>query len=270
MKRFFSIALCIIFIGVFDACAQKLVILHVNDTHSHLEPERSDDLNGRGGFIEISAYVDSVRKAEGRRNVLLLHAGDWNQGTSYFNVFKGELEINILNAMKFDCVTLGNHEFDNGIEDLAMRLDRLDAEVVCANYDFSSLPLGSKVKPYTIVKRGGRKIGIIGATCKLSRVVDANIASRIPEIPEVEETVNKWADYLKKEKGCDMVILLSHMGYSADLSAVTGLRNVDLVIGGHSHTKLDGFKYVEDADGKEVPVIQDWEWGLEVGKIEVD
>lgn len=270
MKRILTFVLCVLVAGMFEACAQKLVILHVNDTHSHLEPERSNGLDGQGGFIEMAAYVDSVRKAEGKRNVLLLHAGDWNQGTSYFNVLKGDLEINILNAIGFDCVTLGNHEFDNGIEDLARRLDRLDAEVVCANYDFSSLPLSSKVKPYTIVRKGGRKIGIIGATCRLSRVVDGNIASRIPEIPDNGATINKWAEFLKNGKGCDMVILLSHMGYSEDLRIAETLHNVDLIVGGHSHTRVDGFKYVKDADGREVPVIQDWEWGLEVGRIDVD
>ena len=270
MKRILTFVLCVLVAGMFEACAQKLVILHVNDTHSHLEPERSNGLDGQGGFIEIAAYVDSVRKAEGKRNVLLLHAGDWNQGTSYFNVLKGDLEINILNAIGFDCVTLGNHEFDNGLEDLERRLDNLNAEVVCANYDFSSLSIGKNVKPYTIVKKGGRKIGIIGATCRLSRVVDGNIASRIPEIPDNGATINKWAEFLKNGKGCDMVILLSHMGYSEDLRIAETLHNVDLIVGGHSHTRVDGFTYVKDADGREVPVIQDWEWGLEVGRIDVD
>lgn len=117
--------------------AQDLVIVHLNDTHSHLEPLRaSEPGKGTGGVIERAAYMDSIRTANGKRNVLLLHAGDFSQGTSYFTKLKGDIEIKVINAMKYDVVTLGNHEFDNGIEELSRRMKSLKCKVVCANYDF--------------------------------------------------------------------------------------------------------------------------------------
>ena len=151
--------------------AQNLTILHLNDTHSHVDPERSGEYKGLGGVVEQAAYIDSVRKADGKRNVLLLHAGDFSQGTSYFTELGGDIEIDLLNAAGYDVVTLGNHEFDNGSAELARRLKSLDAEVVCANYDFTGTPLEGLVKPYTIVRRAGLKIGVIGLLTDISRVV---------------------------------------------------------------------------------------------------
>ena len=116
---------------------KKLTIIHLNDTHSHLEPERTGDDAGRGGVIERAAYRDSVIRAEGRRNVLMLHAGDFNQGTSYFSVLGGDLEADLVNALGYDCITLGNHEFYNGIDDLTRRVKRIICPVFVANYDFS-------------------------------------------------------------------------------------------------------------------------------------
>ena len=131
----------LLFPAATPATAQKkLTIIHLNDTHSHLEPERTGDDAGRGGVIERAAYRDSVIRAEGRRNVLMLHAGDFNQGTSYFSVLGGDLEVELINALRYDCITLGNHEFDNGIEDLTRRVKRIKCPVVVANYDFTSLP----------------------------------------------------------------------------------------------------------------------------------
>lgn len=133
MRRFI-LGICLLAaIANIDAAAQKrLTILHVNDTHSHLEPERSGEHEGMGGVIERAAYRDSVVKADGKRNVLLLHAGDFDQGTSYFSVLGGDIEIDLINAMKYDCVTLGNHEFDNGVDELARRLAKIKCPVVCA------------------------------------------------------------------------------------------------------------------------------------------
>ncbi len=247
------------------ACSPKLVILHCNDTHSHLDPLR----DGRGGIIERAAFVDSVRKAEGAGKVLLLHAGDFNQGTSYYTQLHGEIEVDMVNAMKYDAITLGNHEFDNGIEDLTARVRRIQCPVVCANLDLSSFELGKYVKPYTILHRGGKKIGIIGLEADLSTNVSKSISSRIPQLDPVE-SVNKWSDYLHKTEKCDMVILLSHNGYEPeDQQNAKGIRGVDLVIGGHSHTFVDDFVYVKDADGKPVPIITDGCWGLEMGMIKV-
>ena len=142
----------------FAAAAQDLTILHMNDTHSHIDPERSGRDAGKGGVVEQAAYIDSVRTAVGRKNVLLLHAGDFGQGTSYFTELNGNIEIDVLNAMQFDAVCLGNHEFDNGMEELARRIGNLDVPVVCANYEFSGSPLEGLVDPYIIVRKAGKKI----------------------------------------------------------------------------------------------------------------
>lgn len=269
MKKILLVMVCALSLCSVSASAQKLYIVHVNDTHSHLDPEREGTENaGQGGVIERAAYVDSLRNAVGKKNVLLLHAGDWDQGSSYFNVLKGNLEVGLINAMQYDCLTIGNHEFDNGIEDLGERISKIKAPVVCANYDFSPFEMGKYVTPYTIIKRGGMKIGIVGMLCDISTVVEKSTADRIPHLDDVE-AANKWASYLKNEKKCDLVILLSHLGHSEDKRLIPSVSNVDVVIGGHSHTKVQGFEYVKDKDNKEVPVIQDWKWGLEIGQIEV-
>lgn len=253
--------------------SQDLVILHVNDTHSHEEPLRDGGVQGgMGGVIERAAYVDSVRTAVGKKNVLLLHAGDYSQGTSYFTELGGDIEIDLINAMKYDVVTLGNHEFDNGIEELARRLGNLKCPVVCANYDFSELVLGKYVKPYAIVRKGGMKIGVIGLLTDVTRVVQKSIADKMKRFDDIE-VANKWADYLKNEEHCDMVIALTHIGFDSvgmnDPALVAGTRNIDLVVGGHSHTFLTDAEYRGNLDGRPVPIVQDGCWGLFVGQVDV-
>ena len=266
-----------VLVSILAACAlgfsQDLVILHVNDTHSHEEPLRDGgEQGGMGGVIERAAYVDSVRTAVGKKNVLLLHAGDYSQGTSYFTELGGDIEIDLINAMKYDVVTLGNHEFDNGIDELARRLGNLKCPVVCANYDFSELVLGKYVKPYAIVRKGGMKIGVIGLLTDVTRVVQRSIADKMKRFDDIE-VANKWADYLKNEEHCDMVIALTHIGFDSvgmnDPALVAGTRNIDLVVGGHSHTFLTDAEYRNNLDGRPVPIVQDGCWGLFVGQVDV-
>ncbi len=256
-----------------DAAAQKrLTILHVNDTHSHLEPERAGEWKGRGGVIERAAYRDSVVKADGKRNVLFLHAGDFDQGTSYFSVLGGDIEVDLINALKYDCITLGNHEFDNGVDELARRLAKVKCPVVCANYDFSNVALAKYVKPYTILKKAGMKIGIIGLMPDITILVPKEVSDRIPGFVNAE-VVNKWAEYLKNEKKCDIVIALTHIGFEGepytDPTLVSRTRGVDLVVGGHSHTYLKAVHYEKNLDGVPVPIVQDGEWGLYVGNLKI-
>ena len=267
MKRIFT-AICII-VASLTANAQDLTILHLNDTHSHIDPQRSGDYQGRGGVIEQAAFIDSVRCADGKRNVLLVHAGDFSQGSSYFTELQGNIEIDVLNAMKFDVVTLGNHEFDNGIDELARRLKNLKADVVCANYNFTGTVLEGLVKPYTIVRKAGKKIGILGLLTDIMEVVDRDIASQL-KYQEPADVVNRLAVFLKEEKGCDMVICLSHLGYGVDKALAADTRNVDLIVGGHSHTLLHNKQVVKDLDGEEVIIVQNWKWGLNVGQLTID
>ena len=270
MKR-----LCIIlfaFAAVLSAYAQNLTVLHMNDTHSHIDPERSGKYAGRGGVVEQAAYIDSVRFADGKDNVLLLHAGDFSQGTSYFTELNGDIEIDVLNAMGFDAVCLGNHEFDNGMDELARRIRNLDVPVVCANYDFTGSPLEGLVKPYVILEKSGRKIGIIGLLTDVTSVVDKNIADQLA-YRHPADAANEYAKLLKIGQRCDLVICLTHLGYEGEvytdpeLAAAT--RNVDLIVGGHSHTLLEKHKEVYNLDGEPVAIVTDWKWGLNVGNLKV-
>ncbi len=251
---------------------KKLTILHVNDTHSHLEPERSSPEAGKGGAIERAAYVDSVRKADGKRNVLVLHAGDFSQGTSYFSILGGDIEIDIINAMGYDCITLGNHEFDNGVEELARRLKSVHCPIVVANYDFSGLELGKYISPYAIVRKAGLKIGIIGLLPDISTLVSREVVDRIPSFDNAE-VVNRWASFLKEDKKCDLVIALTHIGLvgegNTDQELVRSTRNIDIVVGGHSHTFIDRPQVEKNLDGREVPIVQDGCWGLLYGNMKV-
>lgn len=267
MKR--TIISTFILLLAFSLAGQNLTILHLNDTHSHIDPQRSGDYKGRGGVIEQAAYIDSVRCAEGKRNVLLVHAGDFSQGSSYFTELGGNIEIEVLNALKFDVVTLGNHEFDNGLDELARRLKNLKADVVCANYNFDGTPLEGLVEPYTIIRRGGKKIGFIGLLTDIMEVVDGDIA-KVLTYQDPAEVVNRLAGYLKEDKDCDMVVCLSHLGYGEDKDLAGSVRNVDLIIGGHSHTLLDDKQIVKDLDGEEVIIVQNWKWGLDVGHLSID
>ena len=253
--------------------AQDLVILHLNDTHSHIDPERSGKNAGHGGVVEAAAYIDEVRAEVGRKNVLLLHAGDFSQGTSYFTELDGDMEIEVFNAAGYDVVCLGNHEFDNGMEALARRLGNLEAEVVCANYDFSSTPLARHVKPYVIVKRGGLKIGIIGLLANVADVVDSRIAAQL-KFQDPAAITQKYADYLREVKKCDLVICLSHLGYDGepytDVELAAETSGVDIIVGGHSHTKLKDKVLVKDLDCKDVVIVQDGKWGLKVGRLDIE
>ena len=252
------------------ACQQpKLVILHTNDTHSHFEPLRGGADDGHGGAIERAAFVDSVRAAVGPERLLLLHAGDFSQGSPYFTELNGAMEPMVINDIAYDCTTLGNHEFDNDIEALTARIKSFTGtKVVCANLDLSPFELGEYVKPYAIFERGGLKVGVIGLEAELATNVSKSVASRMQQFDDVEVT-NHWADYLHETEKCDLVILLSHAGYDKDQEIIPETRWVDLVIGGHTHTFVDDFVYVKNARGKDVPIITDGKWGLEMGQINI-
>lgn len=269
MKRFFAVIAslgCLFGAGLAggywwkDAHTPKLTILHVNDSHSYLEPVRSGELAGMGGALERVAFIDSVRVADGPSNVLLLHAGDFSQGTSYYSEFGAPLMVSVLNAMQYDVATLGNHEFDNGIEALASALSECTVPVVVCNYDFSSLPLGPYVKPYVIVEKAGRRIGVVGVLCSLASMVQGDIANRLVELDMVE-SVQSTVDAIKSQ--CDMVIALTHIGYTehnpgdiTDPQLCAATRGIDLFVGGHSHSFMSSPDYVKNLDGRRIPIIQ--------------
>ena len=273
MRKLITAVVTAMLVACSGASAQKLTIMHFNDTHSHLEPERAGKSAGRGGVIERAALVDSVRNAVGRRNFLLLHAGDFNQGTSYYTTLGGMLEVGLVNALGYDVITLGNHEFDDGIEHLGRRLAGLKCPVVCSNYDFSQFELGKYVKPYVVLKRGGMRIGIFGMLTDITKVVERTIADRLPKFDDVE-TADRWASYLKNEKKCDIVIALTHLGIEnedfMDQDLVRATRNIDLVVGGHSHTFIKNIVYENNIDGKPVPIVQNGCWGLDTAELSIE
>ena len=273
MRKLIAAVVTAILVACSGASAQKLTIMHFNDTHSHLEPERAGKSAGRGGVIERAALVDSVRNAVGRRNFLLLHAGDFNQGTSYYTTLGGMLEVGLVNALGYDVITLGNHEFDDGIEHLGRRLAGLKCPVVCSNYDFPQFELGKYVKPYVVLKRGGMRIGIFGMLTDITKVVERTIADRLPKFDDVE-TADRWASYLKNEKKCDIVIALTHLGMEnedfMDQDLVRATRNIDLVVGGHSHTFIKNIVYENNIDGKPVPIVQNGCWGLDTAELSIE
>ena len=276
MKRIFKMtALAACLLALF-ACQPKrqLTIIHVNDTHSHDEVERSGDYIGQGGALERAAYIDSVRKADGPENVLLLHAGDFCQGSSYFSEFRGQIEVQLLNGNHYDAVTLGNHEFDNGIEALGDLLESLEVPVVVCNYDFSPFKAGKYIKPYVVLEKGGMKIGVIGVLCNLKDMLAGDTANRIPAFDMVE-SLQKYADELRPQ--CDLVIALTHIGYTehnpgdiTDPMLCAATRNVDIFIGGHSHTFMDEPAMVKNLDGKPVPIVPTGWMGVNMGEFHVE
>jgi len=254
---------------------EKLIILHTNDTHSQIEPMRTGRNAGLGGVERRLQFIDSIRHQYGAENVLLLDGGDYNQGTPYFTMAKGDLEVELCNALGYDAAAIGNHELDNGQKELARRLKMAKHSTVTCNYDLSATPLKKLVKPYTIIKRAGYKIGIIGAAPLLESNVLRSALDNMVRLNTIAE-VNRWADYLKNEKKCDIVILLSHLGFSggdlehpSDIVMVENSRNLDIVIGGHSHTYLTKAKEVRDLDGKTVPIAQCGGQGMVVGMWEI-
>ena len=255
--------------------AQRLVILHTNDTHSQIEPLRTGRNEGLGGVDRRLQFIDSVRHQYGKRKVLLLDAGDYNQGTPYFTVAKGDLEVELMNALGYDVTTLGNHEFDNGLEELARRLAMANYPTLMCNYGVEGTPLEPYVQPYVIIKRGGLKIGIVGATSYLESNVMYEYVKNMKHLDTVAE-VNKWADYLKNTEKCDLVIFLSHLGFDggdyerpSDHVMAAESSDIDIIIGGHSHTFIDEPSYVLNKNGKEVIIVTAGAQGVEIGELKV-
>lgn len=245
--------------------ADHLTILHTNDTHSQIEPKAND----QGGYARRMGLIEKEREAD--KNLLLLDAGDFCQGTPYFNFYHGRIELDAMNRMGYDAATLGNHEFDNGLDTLAAVLKTAHFPIVCANYDFTGTPMEGVVKPYTIIHRAGIKIGIFGLGCDPKGLIaDKNFEPAVYLHPYA--VAQEMADKLQA-KGCDVVICLSHLGTYpkpgdevCDVAMVGKTRGIDVVIGGHTHKMYDNLR-VENMDGKPIPVCQMGKSGVYLGKI---
>jgi 5'-nucleotidase len=269
MKQKYISVLLVLCLSFSVSAQKKLVILHTNDTHSHLEPLPMSDRNnpGQGGVVTRKAIIDSVRSVE--QNVLLIDAGDFVQGTPYFNMFKGRAEVDAMNLMQYDVTVIGNHEFDYGLDTMKMIFERLSFPILCCNYDFSRTVLKDIVKPYIILNRFGLKIGIIGVGVDPEGLVQKDKYAGMTFSPIIE-TVNQYAELLKKKEKCDLIICVSHAGYGTDQIIAGKSEYLDIIIGGHSHTFMKEPDMRKNLLGKDVMVYQTGRYGVNVGKIEVE
>ncbi len=258
-----------------EAKGRKITILHTNDTHScvyPLNPNLADTmLAGRGGFVRRAGMIKQER--ENNPKLLLLDSGDFSQGSTYYTLYKGDVEVGLMNLMGYDAATLGNHEFDYGVENLARLARKAEFPIVCANYDFTGTPLEGLIKPYTVIKRDGVKIGIFGVSPQLDGLVMAESCKGVKYNDPVK-AANDVARLLKEREKCDLVICLSHLGWDLigtdDTEMMQQTRNIDIVLGGHSHSYFTEMKYMKNLDGKAVPNDQNGKHGIFVGKIVVD
>ena len=246
MKKILNVVIvCLVFLA---ACQkpQEVVILHTNDTHSQLEPYKEKNGSMRGGVLRRMEFVEQERK--GDAPVFLFDAGDFSQGTPYYNLFEGYPEIDFMNRMGYDAVTLGNHEFDEGTHHLAERLKTAKFPVVCCNYTIDNPDLAAQIKPYTIIERNGLKMGVFGVVLQLDGLLATeHIMDTIHYIDAVEAS-RKVVKELK-EQHCDMIVCLSHLGFGPDDVApdrpmcdtvlARQVQDIDLIIGGHTHQEND-------------------------------
>lgn len=273
MKRILTILTIAVAVTLTAAAkGRQLLILHTNDTHScvlSLNPNLADTmLAGRGGFLRRAAMIDQMRKED--KDLLLLDSGDFSQGSPYYTMFKGDVETELMNIMGYDAATIGNHEFDFGLENMARIFRKAKFPIVCANYDFTGTVVEGLVKPYVIIKRKGVRIGIFGLSPKLDGLVMASTCAGVRYSDPIK-TANAVADKLKNEEKCDVVICLSHLGWDEaglnDMEMMAKTRNIDLVLGGHSHSYFKTLNHVRNLDGKDVPNDQNGKHGIFVGKI---
>ena len=254
---------------------RHITILHTNDTHSHIEPFKANHNrfpNG-GGVARRATLIEQIRKEN--ENTLLLDAGDIFQGTPYFNYFGGELEFKLMSILKYDVATIGNHDFDNSIEGLYKQLPNAKFDFVSANYDFKNTVLDTHVKPYKILHKDGLKIGVFGLGIELEGLVGKKMYKETGYLNPIEITQDITRQ-LKQEEQCDLIICLSHLGYYyksnpdkvSDLTLAKATKDIDLIIGGHTHTFLPKPTIVKNADGKNTLVNQVGAYGVNLGRID--
>ncbi|MDD3491168.1 MAG: metallophosphoesterase [Paludibacter sp.] len=274
MKQLYILTFLLCFqLAAFSADKVKLVILHTNDTHSQVEPSEKSSLatSDMGGYARRMGVIEKIRSEE--KNVLLLDAGDYWQGTPYFNFFNGRIEIDALNRMKYDATTLGNHEFDNGTDTLAAVIQNLNIPLISSNYDVTNSVIRDFVKPWIVIKKAGLKIGVMALNVNPeSLILDSNIrdVNYLDPVAKAQEV----SDYLKNKEKCDLIICLSHLGSDKDSKSVNDFeiaaktKFIDVIIGGHSHSMLENIK-TKNAEGRDVIIAQMAKSGFYLGRIDI-
>lgn len=253
---------------------KHITILHTNDVHSHIDVFPQDDPRnpGQGGIARRATLVEHIRREN--PNTLLLDAGDIFQGTPYFNYYGGELEFKLMSMLRYDAATLGNHDFDNGIDGLYAQLPHAKFDFLTANYDFSNTIMDTHTKPYKVFVKDGVKIGVFGLGIRLKGLVNDNLYKETRYLDPIEIAQDVSAT-LRKEEGCHIVICLSHIGYKyknpdtvCDIKLAENTENIDLIIGGHTHTFMDKPAIHRNRKGEEVMVNQVGCFGINLGRID--
>ena len=274
MKQLYILTFLLCFqFTAFSANKVKLVILHTNDTHSQIEPTEKSSLatSDMGGYARRMGVIEKIRSEE--KNVLLFDAGDYSQGSPYFNFFNGRIEIDALNRMKYDATTLGNHEFDNGTDTLAAVIQNLNIPLISSNYDVTNSVIRDFVKPWIVIKKAGLKIGVMALNVNPeSLILESNIrdVNYIDPVAKAQEI----SEYLKNKEKCDLIICLSHLGSDKDSKSVNDFeiarktKFIDVIIGGHSHTMLENTK-TQNAAGRDVIIAQMAKSGFYLGRIDL-
>ncbi len=253
----------------------KITVLHTNDVHSHIDafgPEDGRNAN-KGGVARRASLIESIRQEN--PHTLLLDAGDIFQGTPYFNYYGGELEFRLMSKLKYDATTIGNHDFDNGIDGLFTQLPHAKFEFITSNYDFSNTIMDTHTKPYKVFKKGGIKIGVFGLGIELKGLVDSAMYKETKYMDPIEAS-QEMTRILKNDKACDLIICLSHLGYNyrnnpekiSDLKLAAATKDIDLIIGGHTHTFLPKPTIVKNIEGKKMLVNQVGCYGINLGRID--
>lgn len=257
------------------ASVQKISILHTNDVHSHIETFSSNHSRfpGLGGVARRANLIEQVRAEN--PNTFLFDAGDIFQGTPYFNYFGGELEFKMMSRLGYDAATIGNHDFDNGIKGLEKQLPHAQFDFIISNYDFTNTIMDGRTKRYKIYQSQGIKIGVFGLGIQLDGLVEKGLYKETRYLDPVEIAQDMSA-FLKNEKKCDLIIVLSHLGYNykrnperaSDLLLARKSSNIDLIIGGHTHTFLKKPTVVKNSQDKNMLVNQVGCWGVQLGRID--
>lgn len=255
----------------------KLTILHTNDTHSQLEPFPMDGgrNQGLGGIAGRAELINKIRAEE--EHVLLLDAGDIFQGTPYFNIYKGEPEIKAMSSLRYDATTIGNHDFDAGMENLATQLSRhANFPMLICNYDFTLTPMEHKTQPYKVFRKGKIKIGVFGIGIEAKGLIPDNLFGATKYFDPIQKA-NETAAHLKRKEDCDMIICLSHLGNKyKDANQVSDeilskeSENIDLIIGGHTHSFLNEPLVYKNKKGEDVVVNQVGFAGIILGRLDFE
>lgn len=273
MKKIFALSIFVcLFVGVGAKGPKKITVLHTSDTHSCILPLNKNLADtvvaDRGGFLRRINMLKRERQKD--PDLLLFDCGDFSQGSSYYTMFKGDVEVGLMNQMHYDAATIGNHEFDFGLDNMIRLFKMANFPIVCSNYDFGDTELKDIVKPYIVMKRKGVKIGIFALCPPLEGLVSTKNYGPLKFLDPVEVT-QRMVEMLRDKKKCDVVICLSHLGWVkteyTDNRLIQNTSGIDLVLGGHSHTYMDALAYESDKTGRKVPVDHEGKHGVYVGKL---